>query len=111
MSENQIDRACGNCENYAIFGSERSGTCRVIPGDKPGQRGRQVLYETDANNCDKYQELTHVYTDHSQAYDIQHLRALRHPGARFEETSKADRLVFEKHSRDEKGTQPEQPRP
>ena len=102
MAEKEINKVCGNCENYAIFGSERMGVCRVIAGDKPGQRGKQVRYETDASQCEKFQELSHVYTDHSQAYDLQHLRALRHPEASFDDKSKGDRLIFEKHAREDK---------
>ena len=102
MAENEMNKVCGNCENYAIFGSERMGVCRVIPGDKPGQRGKQVRYETDASQCGKFEQLAYVHTDHSQAFDLQHLRALRHPGENFEESSKTDRLIFEKRTRDEK---------
>ena len=92
----ELKKICVNCESYCVehFGSELEGTCRVLPGDRPGQRGKKVRFDTDASQCPKFEQLAYVHTDTSQIQD-QHTRTL----GGYEEV-KSDRLIYEKHERD-----------
>lgn len=97
---------CGYCQNYVPMVSDLRGICRVIPGDKPNSRGKKVTHDMDANQCPKFDGLGVVkQMDVTQqawgsGEDISSYRS----STVFEtqEEEKGDRLVWEKHARDEK---------
>ena len=98
MPEAQM--TCGNCDNYCknqLVG-ELEGYCRVVPSERKGEPGKSVRFDTDANQCPKFEKLTRVYTDAAQMpFD---------PGLRIyggHEDVKSDRLVFERHEREKEG--------
>ena len=92
----QVKRICLNCENYCMALSEVEGVCRVLPGDRPKQKNKMVKFDMDASQCDQFLPCVFVRTDTSQVLD-QYTRTL----GGFEEV-KSDRLVYEKHDREEK---------
>lgn len=94
MAEQELKSICVNCEHYCQQFSEVEGVCRVIPGEKPGQRGKKIRFDTDASQCSKFEKLAYVHTDYAQIQDF-HTRTLG-----GQEDVKTDRLVYEKHERD-----------
>lgn len=98
MADKADAKTCGNCENYCInqMWGELEGWCRVIGGEKPGQPGKKVRFDTDANNCEKFEKLAYVYTDSSQVHYDPHLRVY----GGYEEV-KSDRLIYEKHGKED----------
>ena len=96
MTEQEVKKICVNCENYCIGYSEVEGICRVLPGDRPKQKNKTVNFDRDASQCDKWEPCKFVRTDTSQVLD-QYTRTL---GGSQE--VKSDRLVYEKHSREDK---------
>jgi len=105
MGDKEQKKSCGYCEGYVPMVSELRGICRFLPGEKPGQRGKKVTYDMDATPCDKFQPLAEV-----ARIDIaQGAMGARYTGGRastvFDVTTddtKADRLVWEKHSKEHK---------
>ena len=95
MAEGEVKKICVNCEHYCSLYSEVEGICRVLPGDKPKQKNKSVKFDTDASECAKFEICAFVRTDTSQVLD-QYTRTL---GGR--EEVKSDRLVYEKHARDD----------
>lgn len=100
MAEGQEEqKTCGNCENYhyhQAFG-ELEGWCKVIPGEKKGQAGKKVRFNTDASNCTQFNKIGYVYTDSKQVHYDPHLRVY----GGYQEV-KSDRLVYEKHEKEER---------
>ena len=94
----ELKKICVNCENYcmstASIMGEVEGTCRAIAGDRPGQLGKKVRFDTDASQCPSFEQLGYVHTDYSQIQD-QHTRTL----GGYDEV-KTDRLVYERHERE-----------
>ena len=99
----ELNKICVNCENYmmspAAFTGEVEGTCRAISG-RPGQLGKKVRFDTDANHCPSFEYLAYVHTDTAQIQDI-HTRTL----GGYEKVN-TDRLVYEKHERESKEQHP-----
>ena len=90
-----LKNICVNCEYYSPMGSEIEGACRVIQGDKPGQRGKKLRFDTNASQCSKWEPLAFVYTDTAHSLNIR-TRTL----GEYEEV-KSDRLVYERHQREQ----------
>lgn len=100
----ELKKICVNCENYAMSSggivSELEGYCQAFAGDRPGQPGKKVRFDSDASQCYKFDQLAYVHTDTAQIQD-QHTRTL----GGYEEV-KTDRLVYEKHERETTIDQP-----
>jgi hypothetical protein len=96
-------RTCGECENYAAMLSELVGICRVLPGEKPGQRGKKVMYDMDATECPHFVKLEYRIADVSQPLVDLHGSWRASPVFdKGQEKMKGDRLVYEKHERERK---------
>ena len=99
MAEKELKKICVNCDNYCPIGGgaiEVEGICRVLPGDRPKQKHKMVKFDTDAAQCSKFTPCAFVRTDTSQTLD-QYTRTLG-----GSEEVKSDRLVYEKHEREDK---------
>ena len=72
----ELERNCGNCDNYFYYSSvgPAEGYCRVIPGEKRGQAGKKVRFNTDASKCSKFTPLQEVITDGREVSFDPHLR-------------------------------------
>ena len=95
MAEEEMRKICVNCEQYVPYGSEVEGRCRATAGDKPGQLGTKVRFDTDASQCSNFEQLAYVHTDFSQIITLRSRMLGGH------EDVKTDRLVYEKHDREE----------
>ena len=98
MAEQELKKVCVNCDNYCVSYSEVEGICRVLPGDKPRQKNKRVTFDMDASHCAQFTPCPHITTDTSQVLD-QYTRTL---GGYKDVPS--DRLVYEKHSREQQDT-------
>jgi len=103
MAEKDAKKSCGYCDNYApMMSSEFKGTCRVLPGEKPGQRGKMVKYDTDASECPQFKAIAIMRrVDVSQGSGWDSILGAR-ASTVFETTeeSKTDRLVWERHAKE-----------
>ena len=91
--DKELNKICVNCEHYCTM-LEIEGVCRATAGDKPGQVGKKVRFDTDATQCSNYEQVAYVHTDTSQIQDL-HTRTL----GGYEEV-KTDKLIYERHQKD-----------
>lgn len=105
MAGNEEQKTCGYCANFVQLLSELEGICRVIPGEKPGSRGKKVKFDTDGSQCSKFERIEEVrHYDVAQQggwgdsnfYQMRSLDVFK-----TAEEKQSDRLIYEKRSKDE----------